>query len=834
MAVMTVRGSSLHTRARIILLKLLLVRSKLEAIHSRVASQQFDFMSTTCQLVLSWELTPLTDEEFTRSLFAILLSLLRAIIGEARWNLATLLQFSRLLAQCRSYLKKISVETYSFDCSTRALLWRWTGSCHARAYPKPCELIPMVNFEILNELIAEWQGITRIVTDAVPKSDQIPRERWFEVFCTIYSAQLSVAFLTNMSHALEGLYMDHNPTQLLARCADICGSLLLRSILRTFSLRVILPSTSPYAMLQAKDDNAMETFLDFIRNDQSFTESYCNGNVREYCGKSPLSSSRLCQFRHSFCDQHEEFAEEVAVTCFLAQSDPPHKVPDCIYIRDAPANHVVVSARDCQVRAQVISKFSPYLKLLDSAINTEPYLDFPRTNAQDIAFALETFVHIWAFMQLHREGAFKVSPQVTSKLANFVCESASQILLAPKFMARYVRRFIWRGVVKVVECWAEYLCDFYRQKRLTSCGQRFLSVVGFIQRILNHCQFPGIYSSAKLLQILDEMSPCLEDALLQPEMHPSDDIKCCQLCIEGCRRIMKTGCPLPPPLLASGIKIRSTVGSGTFGTVYKAYSHGLNSIVALKEIDLKSGHVVHKDVLEEVNNLRGLSHFHVLRFYDVAVAGSKLFIMTEFCSGGTLRHLMQQSIFNIPMVADVLFRRNVVQLLLGLSCLHGQNVVHGDLKPANLLMDDFERIKLGDFGAARSLVHSTAGPVSGKNRITTMGTIDYMSPETILRGELTIKSDIWSLGCTLFHLVTGVAPWNGRSRPWGILSKIRAGELFDLSPLDNTCIDSSGKQMIRSCLKYDPAARPSALELMLSPFLYEPLKGMPLNTSPCW
>lgn len=791
-------------------------------------------MKRLCQLVLSWGLTPLTDEEFTRSLFALLLCLLRTVISEARWNLANLLQFSRLLVQCRNYLKIFSVETYSFDCSTRALLWRWTGSCHTRAYPKPCEPIPMVNFEILNELIAEWQGITRIVTDAVPKSDQIPRKRWFEVLCAIYSAQISVAFLTNMGYALEVLYMDHNPTQLLERCSGICGSLLLRSILRTFSLRVILPSDSPCSLLQAKDDDAMATFLKFIRNDQSFTQGSCNGNVVEYCSKSPLSPSRLCQFRHSFCEQHDEFSEEVAVTCFLAQRELSQKASDCVYSKDFPANHVVVSARDCEVRAQVIAKFSPYLKLLDSTISAETYLNFPRANSQDMAFALETFVHIWAFMQLHREGAFKVSPRVTSKLANFVCESASQILLAPKLMARYARRFLWRGVVKVVVCWAEYLCEFYRQGRLTSCGRKFLSVINFIQRIINHCQFPGAYNSAKFLLILDEMNSCLEDALLRPEVHLKDDVQCCQLCISGCKHILEMGRPLPPPLLASGVKIRSAIGSGTFGTVYKAYSHGLNSIVALKEIDLKSGHMVHVDALEEVNSLRSLSHFHVLRFYDVAVAGSKLLIMTEFCSAGTLRHMIQQSTFSIPVVADVMFRRNVVQLLLGLSCLHGQNVVHGDLKPANILMDDFERIKLGDFGAARSLVHSTAGPFPGKNRLTSMGTIDYMAPETILKGELTIKSDIWSLGCTLFHLVTGLMPWNEHSRPWGILSKLQANEIFDLSPLDKTCIDLSARQLIRSCLKYDPKARPSALELMLSPFLYEPLKGVPLNASPCW
>lgn len=409
-----------------------------------------------------------------------------------------------------------------------------------------------------------------------------------------------------------------------------------------------------------------------------------------------------------------------------------------------------------------------------------------------------------------------------------------QGLLSPKSSPTYARRFTWRGTFRLLHWWVRRMCDFYRQGRIHFMALRCLPLLSHIQNAITNCPFRDAFSPELLDRDLAELSWCLLDALRDLQRHSGNNIRCAILCVEGCREFLKVAPPgiIPVDRPLSGIMISELIRTSTFGAVYKAYDYRLNRVVALKEVELHAG-PLSKAAMEEVNNLRCLYHQNIVLFYSASIVDSKLYITTEYCSGGSLHQVIPQLAAQKPDEVNITFRRVAVQLLLGLGFLHGNAVIHGDLKPENILLDAFERIKLADFGTTRPLRQAT-GAADHLNSYLSMGTTEYMSPETILHGQLTAKSDIWSLGCTLYHIVTGRAPWKGYVKPWGILKSLNEGSTFNLNALAEAAIDRNAKILIGSCLQLDPAARPSSLELLLSPFLYEEVSGHWMEIEYLW
>jgi serine/threonine protein kinase len=154
----------------------------------------------------------------------------------------------------------------------------------------------------------------------------------------------------------------------------------------------------------------------------------------------------------------------------------------------------------------------------------------------------------------------------------------------------------------------------------------------------------------------------------------------------------------------------------------------------------------------------------------------------------------------------------MVQILLGLTFLHGNNIIHGDLKPGNILLNRFGVVKLADFGTSHCLAK--------RKQETPMGTLPYMAPEIILGGQATPSSDIWSLGCTLFQFATGLAPYSECEGLCQIMLKISQEKLFDLAPLHKTSLEPWIKRLISSCLSFKPIERPVTTIMLLNNKLY--------------
>lgn len=216
-------------------------------------------------------------------------------------------------------------------------------------------------------------------------------------------------------------------------------------------------------------------------------------------------------------------------------------------------------------------------------------------------------------------------------------------------------------------------------------------------------------------------------------------------------------------LVVGNYEILSQLGVGGMGTVYKARHRKMKRIVALK-IMSRSLCKDQRSVLrfqQEVETIARLSHPHIVSAYDADEAEAGHFLVMEFVDGRDLASVVQQS--GPLSIRDAI--SCIVQSAQGLEYAHSQSILHRDIKPANLLRDQMGMVKITDLGLAR-LNESEQGAVdTGLTQAgTVMGTPDYMSPEQAIdSGAVDHRADIYSLGCTLFFLLTGKTPFSGKT-----------------------------------------------------------------------
>eukprot|EP00760_Papus_ankaliazontas_P013205 PhM_4_TR15662/c6_g1_i3/m.3409 len=269
------------------------------------------------------------------------------------------------------------------------------------------------------------------------------------------------------------------------------------------------------------------------------------------------------------------------------------------------------------------------------------------------------------------------------------------------------------------------------------------------------------------------------------------------------------------------------IGSGAYGTVAIALNELTGELMAVKtiEFDTNDPNLRNKlDTLQvELNMLRTLEHPNIVQYYFSERVPSTLTgrqgvnIFMEYVPGGSILGVLQQ----FGALSEVVVASYTEQILLALLYLHESNVVHRDIKSANILLTTEGSCKVADFGTAMVL---SAGPMTDADA-TTQGTPLWMAPE-VLREESTLidwHADIWSLGCTVMEMLTGRPPFEYlNKRGAAALSHVMfAEDVYDLLQLHKlpTPISASCADFLARCFSRDPKQRPSCLSLLQHPFI---------------
>jgi len=244
-------------------------------------------------------------------------------------------------------------------------------------------------------------------------------------------------------------------------------------------------------------------------------------------------------------------------------------------------------------------------------------------------------------------------------------------------------------------------------------------------------------------------------------------------------------------------EILGKLGQGAMGEVYRALDVSLNRELAVKTInrEMSADETLRKRFLREAQSAARLSHPNIITVYDFGQEADRLFMAMELLQGSDLKHVIQQRELR-TLDAKLAIMEQIAE---GLGFAHGHGVVHRDLKPANIHIQPGGQVKIVDFGLAH---------VSGSDMTRTgmvMGTPHYMSPEQVRGEKVDARSDVFSVGCIYYEMLTGQRPFDADSMH-AVLFKVLQEEprpIRELAPeLPAVLI-----QLVERTLSKDPSVR---------------------------
>jgi serine/threonine protein kinase len=260
---------------------------------------------------------------------------------------------------------------------------------------------------------------------------------------------------------------------------------------------------------------------------------------------------------------------------------------------------------------------------------------------------------------------------------------------------------------------------------------------------------------------------------------------------------------VPGQIVAERYRIVALAGRGGMGEVYRAEDLRLSQIVAIKFLP----EAVSKDASAlarfhaEVRIARQVSHPNVCRMFDIGDAEGITFLTMEYVDGEDLASLVRRIGRLSPAKATEIAR----QVCAGLAAAHERGVIHRDLKPANVMLDSAGRIRITDFGLAGIAATIQVAEVRA-------GTPAYMAPEQLAGKEVTVRSDLYSLGLVLYEILTGKRAFEASTLPE--LMRLREESAPSKPSSVVRDLDPLLERVIMRCLEKDPALRPtSALQV---------------------
>ncbi|OHT17449.1 AGC family protein kinase [Tritrichomonas foetus] len=249
--------------------------------------------------------------------------------------------------------------------------------------------------------------------------------------------------------------------------------------------------------------------------------------------------------------------------------------------------------------------------------------------------------------------------------------------------------------------------------------------------------------------------------------------------------------------------VDSPIGQGAFGQIYRAVEQRSGNIYALKAINRRVLIKLKKQSqpINEKNALSLCESQNVVKLFGTFKDDSNLYFVFEMCEHGDLAEAVNE----IGSLNTDVVRLLSAMLLNAISFCHSKNVIHRDIKPENVLLDNLNHVKLTDFGTAMILKND--GNQNEENngqmvRSSIVGTPAFVAPELLNDGMICFSSDIWSFGCTMFNLLTGVAPFEG-DNPAELMANISH---LKFSPAAEK-LPRRAKDLIQKILVLDPTKR---------------------------
>lgn len=271
------------------------------------------------------------------------------------------------------------------------------------------------------------------------------------------------------------------------------------------------------------------------------------------------------------------------------------------------------------------------------------------------------------------------------------------------------------------------------------------------------------------------------------------------------------------------------IGAGSFGKVFLGMNAKTGMLMAVKQVELppsddectRRWRMMVDSLESEIELLKSIHHPNIVQYLDSHSDGKFLNIFLEYVPGGSVVSLLRNyGAFEEPLVQNF-----VRQILLGLQFLHAGDILHRDIKGANILVDNKGGVKISDFGISKKVESGLLGPKSGKLP-GLQGSVFWMAPEVVKQCMYTEKGDIWSLGCCVVEMFSGVHPWPRLDQMQALfqIGQNKAPPLpDDISPL--------ATDFLSCAFQLDHTVRPSAEALLEHAFLLQPADTSEIEAS---
>lgn len=260
------------------------------------------------------------------------------------------------------------------------------------------------------------------------------------------------------------------------------------------------------------------------------------------------------------------------------------------------------------------------------------------------------------------------------------------------------------------------------------------------------------------------------------------------------------------------------IGAGSFGTVVLGMDPITGELMAVKQVPIPPGsspqNELQRSMIDalhrEMSLLKELNHENIVRYYGLSSQGNFLNIFLEYIPGGSVQLMLQlYGPFEEPLIRN--FTR---QVLVGLSYLHGVDIIHRDIKGANILIDIKGTAKISDFGISKKVDQGEDKDQKSSRRASLQGSVFWMAPEVVKQTAYTKKADIWSVGCLIVEMFTGKHPFPKFSQMQAIF-KIGT----HTSPEIPVGCTAEARDFLMKSFEIDFEKRPSAVELLSESFV---------------